>query len=107
MEKENRNDMIISMHNQGATVRQISEKTKLSIGGVHKVLSSVLDKADVMPKIPTKISLIGNEERFDSFGGWIRTNVNEYTNKDTGEVIYLAFVGGKKGEHGHFVKINK
>lgn len=105
MEKENRNERILEMHNEGKTVRQISDAVKLSIGGVHKVLSSVLDKVDIMPKIPTKVVLSGNEERFTNFGGWIRTNVNEYTHKETGEVVYIAFVRGKKGEYGYFVKI--
>ena len=108
MEKNSRNDLILEMHNEGKTVRQISDAVKLSIGGVHKVLSSVLDKVDVMPKIPTKVVLSGNEERFTNFGGWIRTNVNEYTHKETGEVVNIAFVGAKeKGGHGYFVKLNQ
>jgi hypothetical protein len=106
MGKENRNERILELHNEGKTVRQISDEVNLSIGGVHKVLSSVLDKADVMPKIPSRVLLTGNEERFTNFGGWLRTNVNEYTHKETGEVVYLTFVRSKeKGGYGYFVKI--
>lgn len=106
MEKNTRNERILEMHNQGCTVRQISDDVKLSIGGVHKVLSSVLDKVDVMPKISSKVKLRGDEERFDNFSGWIRTNINEYTNKDSGEVVCIAFVPAKeKGSHGYFVKL--
>ena len=106
MEKNVRNERILELHNEGKTVRQISDDVSLSIGGVHKVLSSVLDKVDIMPKISSKAVLTGNEERFTNFGGWVRTNVNEYTDKVTGEVINVAFVSAKeKGGHGYFVKL--
>ena len=101
-----RDDRILELHNEGKSVRQISTELVVSKSLVHKVLSSVLDKAEVMPKIPTKVKLSGNEERFTNFGGYIRTNVNEYTDKCTGEVVKIAFVGAEeKGGHGYFVKI--
>lgn len=104
--EESRNDLIVRMHNEGQSVRAISEVVKLSIAGVHKILASVIDKADVMPKIPTKVKLTGNEERFTNFGSYVRTNVNEYTHKETGEIINIAFVASKeKGGYGYFVKL--
>lgn len=103
---ESRNDLIVRMHNEGQSVRAISEVVKLSIAGVHKILASVIDKADVMPKIPTKVKLTGNEERFTNFGSYIRTNVNEYTHKETGEIVNIVFVSAKeKGGYGYFVKL--
>jgi hypothetical protein len=97
---------ILDLHNEGKSVRQISTDLSVSKSLVHKVLSSVLDKVDVMPKISSKVKLRGDEERFYNFSGWIRTNVNEYTHKDTGEVVLIAFVPAKeKGGHGYFVKI--
>ena len=106
MEKNDRNDLILELHNEGKSVRYISEVVKLSIGGVHKVLASVIEKVDVMPKISSKVELRGNEERFENFSGWVRTNVNEYTHKETGEIVNIAFVPAKeKGGHGYFVKL--
>ena len=103
-----RDDRILELHNSGKSVRQISTELSLSKSLVHKVLSAVFDKADVMPKTPTNVVLSGDEERFTNFGGYIRTNVNEYTHKETGEVVNIAFVGAKeKGGHGYFVKLNQ
>lgn len=104
--EESRNDLIVRMHNEGHSVRAISDVVKMSISGVHKILASIIEKADVMPKIPSKVKLNGNEERFTNFGSYIRTNVNEYCHKETNEVIYLAFVREKKGKYGYFVKLD-
>lgn len=104
--EENRNDLILRMHNEGQSIRAISEVVKLSIAGVHKILASVIDKAEVMPKIPTKVKLTGNEEKFINFGSYIRTNVNEYTHKETGEIVNIAYVRSKdKSLFGYFVKL--
>lgn len=101
-----RDEKILELHNEGKSVRQISTDLSVSKSLVHKVLSSVLDKVDVMPKISSKVVLDGDEERFTNFGGYIRTNVNEYTDKCTGEVVNVAFVTAKeKGGHGYFVKL--
>ena len=101
-----RDERILDLHNEGKSVRQISTELSVSKSLVHKVLSSFFDKVDVMPKISSKLVLTGNEERFTNFGGWVRTNVNEYTDKVTGEVINVAFVSAKeKGGHGYFVKL--
>ena len=101
-----RDERILELHNEGKSVRQISTDLSVSKSLVHKVLSSVFDKADVMPKISSKVELQGDEERFENFSGWVRTNVNEYTHKETGEIVNIAFVPAKeKGGHGYFVKL--
>lgn len=102
-----RDEKILELHNEGNSVRQISDELKVSKSLVHKVLSTILEKPDVMPKIPTKVKLTGNEERFTNFGSYVRTNVNEYCHKDSGEIIHIAFIPAKKkGDYGYFVKLD-
>jgi hypothetical protein len=107
-EKELRNKRIIDLHNEGKTIQQIVDVVGMSKGGVHKVLQSVLLSGEIAPKEPIKnIEIKGDEERFDNFTGWTRTNVNEYVNEKSGEVVRIAFVKAKsKDEFGYFVKVN-
>lgn len=106
-EKEFRNKRILDMHNSGATIKEIGREVKMSDGGVHKVLNSVIIKSEIAPKEPViEVKLSGNEERFNSFVGYERTNVNQYAHKETGEVVNVVFVKAKKqGEFGYFVKV--
>jgi hypothetical protein len=71
-------------------------------------LTPLVVKDAVAPKIKKVVAkLTGEEERMNSFVGWIRTNVNEYTNKETGEIVNVAFVKAKKaGDFGYFVKVS-
>lgn len=108
MDKEKRNAEVFKMFNEGKTEREIARVVGLSKTAVHKILTPLVVKETVSPKIKKQVAkLTGNEERMESFVGWIRTNVNEYTNKDTAEVINVAFVKAKKeGEFGYFVKVS-
>jgi len=106
-EKEVRNKRILDMHNSGATIKEIGRQVKMSDGGVHKILNSVIIKSEIAPKEPVvEVKLSGDEERFTSFVGYERTNVNQYAHKETGEVVNVVFVKAKKqGEFGYFVKV--
>jgi DNA-binding transcriptional regulator LsrR (DeoR family) len=109
MDKNERNAMVFKMFNEGKTERQIAEFIGLSKTAVHKILTPLVVKETVSPKIKKEIvKLTGTEERFTSFVGWERTNVNEYSHKETGEVIRVAFVKAKgPNEFGYFVKLGE
>jgi len=106
-EKELRNKKILDMNNSGATIQEIAKAVGMSKGGVHKVLNSVIVKPEIAPKEPkVEIKLTGEEEIFNSFVGYERTNVNVYAHKETGEIVTVAFVKAKNpGEFGYFVKV--
>ena len=107
-EKEMRNKKIVDMHNSGATIKDIAKAVGMSNGGIHKVLNSIILKSEIAPKEQTvEVKLTGSEERFSSFIGYERTNVNEYAHKDSGEVVRVVFVNGKDGGFGYFVKVNE
>jgi len=80
----------------------------MSKGGVHKIISAFILKGDSPKKdVVVKVKLSGEEERFTSFVGYERTDVNQYAHKETGEVVNVAFVKAKKvGEFGYFVKVS-
>jgi hypothetical protein len=106
-EKELRRKKVIDMHNSGSDIKDIMKATSLSRSGVYKILDSVLKKGEIAPKEPkVEIKLTGEEERFNSFVGYERTNVNVYAHKETGEIVTVAFVKAKNpGEFGYFVKV--
>ncbi len=108
MDKEKRNADVFKMFNEGKTEREIARIVGLSKTAVHKILTPLVVKDAVAPKIKKVVAkLTGEEERMNSFVGWIRTNVNEYTNKETGEIVNVAFVKAKKaGDFGYFVKVS-
>lgn len=108
-EKELRRKKVIDMHNSGSDIKDIMKVTSLSRSGVYKILDSVLKKGDVAPKnVKVEIKLTGTEERFNSFVGYERTNVNVYAHKETGEIVNVAFVKSKNpGEFGYFVKVSE
>lgn len=107
MTKEERNKKIIDLHNEGKTIQEIATTIGMSKGGIHKVLGEHINVGDIAPKKPTaKVKLIGNEERFTNFSGWVRTDVNTYCSKDTGEIVNLVYVPSKTVEdYGYFVKV--
>lgn len=106
--KQQRNEDILQLHNEGKSVGEIAKLKSMSKAGVFSVLGKAINKADIPVKIENKsIKLTGNEERIISFGGLVRTNVNEYANEKTGETFKVAFVKAKsKDECGYFVKLN-
>jgi predicted DNA-binding transcriptional regulator AlpA len=106
-EKELRNKRIIDMHNSGDNIKVIMKATGMSKSGIYKVIGSIVKVGETAPKEPViEVELKGNEERFGSFVGWQRTNVNEYCNKETGEIVRVAFVRAKKeGKFGYFVRL--
>ena len=107
-EKDFRYKKILDLHNQGKSIAAIAKEMVLSKGGVHKILSSLIVKGDSPKKEPVvKVKLSGQEERFSSFVGYERTDVNQYVHKETGEIVNVAFVKAKKaGEFGYFVKVS-
>jgi protein tyrosine phosphatase len=106
-EKELRRKKVLDMHNSGASIQDITDATGLSRSGIYKILDIVIKKGEIAPKEPVKeVKLTGQEERFTSFVGYERTNVNQYAHKDTGEIVNVAFVKAKNpGEFGYFVKV--
>jgi hypothetical protein len=106
MDKDLRDQKIIDLHNQGKSIRSIA--SKLNIGKT--TVSNVVNVFLGLDKIPSKevvpVKFKGTEERFTSFVGWDRLNVNEYVNEKTGEVIRVAWVKAKSNkEFGYFVKL--
>jgi hypothetical protein len=108
MEKDLRDRKIIDLYNSGNSIRTIS--TDLGIG--KSTVSNVINKQLGIGEFAFKsertidIKILGNEERFTSFVGWNRLNVNEYVNEKTGEVIRVAYVKAKSQEDfGYFVKL--
>ena len=108
IDKDLRDKKIKDLNNEGKSIAQISTEVGMSKGGIHKVLGKFLVKGDVAPKKENTaaIKLKGTEERFESFVGWERTNVNEYVNKSTGEIARVVYVKAKNAdEFGYFVKL--
>jgi len=106
-EKELRNKRILDLHNSGSSIREISKAVSMSTGGVSKVIALGIGKGDAPERESiVDVKLTGQEERFTSFVGYERTNVNQYAHKDTGEIVNVAFVKAKNpGEFGYFVKV--
>lgn len=107
-EKDLRRKKVLEMHNSGSTPKEIIKATGLSRSGVYKILDTVLQKGEIAPKEPiVKVKLTGEEERFTSFVGYERTDVNQYAHKESGEIVNVVFVKAKKeGEFGYFVKVS-
>lgn len=107
MEKELRNKKVLDLHNSGMTERSIATELGIGKSTVNKILNSVLVKDDkVAPKKLVEVKLKGTEERFESFVGYERTNVNEYVHKDSGEVVRIVYIKAKsKDDFGYFVKL--
>lgn len=107
MEKELRNKKILDLHNSGESTRNIAKELGIGKTTVSEVIGKAVCKGeDVPPKEVVPVKLKGTEERFTNFSGYVRTNVNEYSHKESGEVIRVAYVKAKsKDEFGYFVKL--
>jgi len=108
MEKDLRDRKIMDFYNSGKSIRNISTELGIGKSTVNNVINKQLGIGEFASKnestIEVKIS--GKEERFISFVGWNRLNVNEYANEKTGEVIRVAWVKAKSvDEFGYFVKL--
>lgn len=106
-EKELRNKRVLDLHNSGESIGSISSKLGMSKSGIHKILGLFIKKEEVpSAKKVVEVKIKGTEERITSFSGLVRTNVNEYANDKTGEVIRVAFVKATEpGGFGYFVKL--
>lgn len=107
MEKDLRDQKILDLHNSGKSNREIADELRIGKSTVNNVLNAVLLKDEkVPPKEVAEVKLDGSEERFTSFVGYERVNVNEYVHKETGEVVRVAYVKAKgKDDFGYFVKL--
>lgn len=105
--KELRDKKILDLHNSGESMESIAKEVGMSKTGVHKILQKSLINGDIAPKEVVDVKLTGKEEKFTSFVGYERVNVNEYAHKESGEVVRVAYVRAKNpGEFGYFVKLN-
>jgi predicted transcriptional regulator len=104
--KTQRNNEVLKAHNEGQTVRQIADHFGISKSAVHKIISAVIVKENEPLKELIKPVLTGNEVRIASFVGFQRVAPNEYVNKDTSELIKVAFIKATKpNQYGYFVKV--
>ena len=104
--KDLRNKRIIDLHNSGESMGVISKEFGLGKTTIHKIINSFLENGEVPSKVVVDIKLSGKEDRFNSFVGYERVNVNEYAHKDSGEVVRVVFVKAvNPGEFGYFVKL--
>lgn len=107
MELEIRNQKIIDLHNQGKSAREIASELNIGKTTVNNAINSMIKKGEAPPKEVVDVKLTGKEDRFTSFVGFERVNVNEYAHKESGEVVRVAYVKAKNpGEFGYFVKLN-
>jgi len=115
-QKEKRNRQILAMHNEGKTTQQIATKFNLSKAGVHNIIKSMLPVKDEpqapeakQPSAVTQakpVATVTGGERINNFGEYVRTGVNEYCHKSTGECITIAFVPATAPDSfGYFVKV--
>jgi hypothetical protein len=102
--KNERNELIIKMHNNGNTERQISDATGLSKSGVHKIIGMYIESIDVETTVDDVKPNVEAGKIFSSFVGWVRLSANKYSNKDTGEVVNVKYIPGNDvAKYGHFV----
>jgi hypothetical protein len=111
--KEQRNKKVVSLHNEGKTVREIAELTGVSKTLVSNVITAHIESLknkpasiEVKPKQsePAATSL---GKRIYNFGEYQYTGTpNEYAHKQTGEVIKVTFVKATTPSGcGHFVTV--
>ena len=107
MEKEFRNQKVMDLYNSGVAERKIAEEMGIGKSTVNRIIQSFIKTGEnVPPKEVVPVKLKGTEELFTNFSGFVRTNVNEYAHKESGEVIRVAYVKAKsKDEFGYFVKL--
>lgn len=106
MDIELRDKRILDLNNSGKSIREIAKELNIGKTTVSRVLSCALIKEDLPGKKVVELEIEGTEELITSFSGLVRTNVNEYVNEKTGEIIRVAFVKAKSAdEFGYFVKL--
>ena len=101
MEIEVRDKKILDLNNSGKSIREIAKELNVGKTTVSRVLNGALVKEVIPSKKVVKVEVKGTEERISSFSGLTRTDVNEYLDEKTGEVIRVVFV--KATEPGGFV----
>jgi orotate phosphoribosyltransferase-like protein len=107
MTTEERDQRILDLHNSDLSIRKIAEQLNVSKSTVSNVVNEFLGKTLPPKKVSVEVKLTGDEEKFTSFVGFERTNVNEYAHKESGEVVRVAYVKAKSpGEFGYFVRLN-
>lgn len=110
MEKDIRDQKVIDLHNSGKSIREIESELKISKSSVSRIVNNYLGKGDIAPKDkPVEVKLTGKEERFTSFVGYKRNDVNEYVHTETGEIVRVVYVKAKTDhidDKGYFVKLN-
>lgn len=106
--KDFRDKKVLNLHNEGKSIRDIKKETGLGVATIHKILSGLIIKGDSPKKeVVIKVDLTGNEEKITSFSGLKRTDVNEYVDEKTGEVIRVVFVKAESAdEFGYFVRVD-
>ena len=92
--KIERNESVIKLHNEGQTVRYISDTVGISKSAVHKIITAHLEaiEVDIAVVVPSGTVKAEAGKVFDSFVGWLRISPNQYSHKDTGEIINVKFV---------------
>lgn len=104
---EQRDQKILDLHNSGKTTREIAAELNVGKTTVNNAINSMIKKGEAPPKEVVDVKLTGKEEKFTSFVGFERVNVNEYAHKESGEVVRVAYVKAKSpDEFGYFVKLN-
>lgn len=103
---EQRDQKILDLHNSDKSAREIAAELNIGKSTVNNVINRMIGKGEAPPKEVVEVKLTGNEEKFTSFVGFERVNVNEYAHKESGEVVRVAYVKAKSpDEVGYFVKL--
>jgi len=107
MKNDVRDQKILDLNNSGKSNREIALELNISKSTVNKVLNDLLLKDEgVSPKEVVPIKLDGDEQRFTSFVGYERVDVNVYVHKETGEMVKVAYVRAKSpDDFGYFVRL--
>lgn len=110
MNTNDKQKLIIDLHNQGLSIREIETKTKISKSTVSRIISKHIETIKPNePKLAKEVLkpiITGKEEKILSFVGLQSIGVNEYLNKDTSECIKVAFIKAiKPNECGYFVNV--
>lgn len=109
MNTNDKQKLIIDLHNQGLSIREIENKTNIPKSTVSRIISKHIEAIKPIETIQKEIIkpiLKGDEVRITSFVGLQRIAPNEYLNKDTSEVLNVTFVKATNpNQYGYFVKV--
>jgi len=104
---------VLEMSNAGSSLRAIAEELGISKNKVARILDKILKPESAVNKsreieIEKVLPVVADNslERVSSFSGWDRIGVNEYSHKETGEIMTVKFVKGTEDNNftGFFVK---